>query len=130
MPSMTRAVGAAPRRMSAVFMQTTKDCPLQVCALCVAVVAGVGCSVFSLCMCLPITHTQMQAYGSCLLSNIHDLRKDMCSKEFAALKQCFQRAVRGVVVACTVQHTPALVDLAHERCLNHCQAQHAASKRR
>lgn len=37
---------------------------------------------------------QITAYGQCVLRNVRDTRKDACAAEFAALRTCFQRAVR------------------------------------
>ncbi|KAI8065276.1 hypothetical protein BC940DRAFT_334940 [Gongronella butleri] len=34
------------------------------------------------------------AYGRCVAANYKDTHKDMCAKEFAAFKQCVQKAVK------------------------------------
>ncbi|CAA7016184.1 unnamed protein product [Microthlaspi erraticum] len=38
---------------------------------------------------------QAKDYGSCVASKVHEVEKDMCLKEFLALKNCMQHTIRG-----------------------------------
>ena len=38
-----------------------------------------------------------KAYGTCMVANYQDARKDMCAAEFVAFKNCVQAAVRARV---------------------------------
>lgn len=37
--------------------------------------------------------SQAKDYGSCVTSKVHEVEKDMCLKEFLALKNCMQHTV-------------------------------------
>ncbi|KAG4927984.1 hypothetical protein JHK84_053546 [Glycine max] len=37
--------------------------------------------------------SQAKAYGSCVAAKVPDIERDMCVKEFAALKSCMQNMV-------------------------------------
>jgi hypothetical protein len=37
---------------------------------------------------------QVEAYGACISANFHDIKQGSCEKEFAAVRVCFQKAVR------------------------------------
>ncbi|CAF2127250.1 unnamed protein product, partial [Brassica napus] len=36
---------------------------------------------------------QAKDYGSCVASKVHEIEKDLCLKEFLALKSCMQHTV-------------------------------------
>ena len=33
--------------------------------------------------------------GECIVANLDDMKKDVCAKEFSALKQCFRKVMRA-----------------------------------
>ncbi|CAN8270107.1 unnamed protein product [Cochlearia groenlandica] len=38
---------------------------------------------------------QAKDYGSCVASKVHEVERDICLKEFLALKNCMQHMIRG-----------------------------------
>lgn len=40
---------------------------------------------------------QAKDYGSCVASKVPEIERDMCLKEFLALKNCMQNTLRGKV---------------------------------
>lgn len=64
--SSKKALATAPLRFSAVFAQMLTECPAQI-----------------------------AAYGGCIKTNIDNIAKDSCSKEFAALKACSEKVIKS-----------------------------------
>lgn len=67
---MSSKVRAPPTRLSSVFGRMMTECPGQV-----------------------------AAYGQCVAGNLDQLRKDACAAEFAAMKQCAQKALTSIRAA-------------------------------
>lgn len=51
---------------------------------------------------------QATVYGKCILATYTDVKKDICKEEFAAFKDCIQKAVSIILLFIAYNSTPTL----------------------